>query len=347
SAVRVEKFEIGTILRMQMFKGILVLLFGILLCTEIAQSHEEVKKEEENLSSEEEENPEANSIQGRKKPKSKEEAEAEHKTLYPEEYSDGVQGDMDLTPTELAELKNIAAQDRELNANFGKYRAVALNSAYCAHYCWKYYGTGIVYYYVPDDFRGRTAEEGNGTNTPLQVLRAAMDEIEEAACINFIEYKSGDTPRPYYVLVEYGTGCSAELGLRYKSGQKLSLGQYCTLKIGTAIHEVLHTLGFYHEHTREDRETSIDLHLENVDAAKLNNFEKVSDVYVDRSDDYDCGSVMHYSPISFSKDKLTPVKTITGKTSACEQKMGQRDGLSASDKIKLVQTYGARSCRPR
>ena len=51
-------------------------------------------------------------------------------------------------------------------------------------------------------------------------------------------------------------------------GQTVSLQAWGCMYTGTAIHEIMHALGFYHEHTRTDRDNYIKVHWENIDQCK-------------------------------------------------------------------------------
>ena len=71
------------------------------------------------------------------------------------------------------------------------------------------------------------------------------------------------------------------------------------------VHELLHTLGFVHEHTRPDRDDFILVNMDNIEAGKEKNFEKrpegTRDLFekgsVDsRNTPYDVLSLLHYGP---------------------------------------------------
>ena len=71
------------------------------------------------------------------------------------------------------------------------------------------------------------------------------------------------------------------------------------------VHELLHTLGFVHEHTRPDRDDFISINYENIEPGEEKNFEKrpegTSDFFEKGSVDskntpYDVLSLLHYGP---------------------------------------------------
>ena len=79
----------------------------------------------------------------------------------------------------------------------------------------------------------------------------------------------------------------------------------------TVTHELLHMLGFVHEHMRPDRDDFITIHKENIVAGMEKNFERknysrtdfFSEVDVDQMNTpYDVSSLLHYGPQQFSKN---------------------------------------------
>ena len=45
--------------------------------------------------------------------------------------------------------------------------------------------------------------------------------------------------------------------------QLLKMGSYC-LQLGTALHELMHAVGFYHEQSRNDRDNHVTIYWNNI-----------------------------------------------------------------------------------
>lgn len=80
--------------------------------------------------------------------------------------------------------------------------------------------------------------------------------------------------------------------------QKLSVGvdwqPYCKYK-GVLIHELGHSIGFWHEQTRPDRDSYVKIVWENMINTAYLNFLRYSSTQVDSlSVPYDYASIMHY-----------------------------------------------------
>ncbi|VDM84435.1 unnamed protein product [Strongylus vulgaris] len=106
--------------------------------------------------------------------------------------------------------------------------------------------------------------------------------------------------------------CYSDVG-RAGGRQELSLDDGC-MQYDTAIHELMHSVGFYHEHERWDRDNYIKILWQNIDRANQRP-QLVSDAYdqfgkVDLSESsyygqvYDYYSIMHYDSLAFSKNGL-------------------------------------------
>lgn len=120
------------------------------------------------------------------------------------------------------------------------------------------------------------------------------------------------TNEQYWVEIsEENDGCYSYVGreeLEYQPNV-LNLGNGC-LNTQIVKHELLHTLGFYHEHSRSDRDFFVEIITENIQEGLEANFdiEETSDTL---GLSYDYNSIMHYSKTAFTKNGHPTLRSIT------------------------------------
>ncbi|XP_039874435.1 high choriolytic enzyme 1-like isoform X26 [Simochromis diagramma] len=170
-------------------------------------------------------------------------------------------------------------------------------------------------YIITDELVSREAE-----------IKAAFKMISDVTCIRF---KKRDTESSYLKLVT-GNGCASFVGCQ-GGAQQLFFASECT--VGNLCHELLHALGLYHEHTREDRDKYVIVNWQNIVAGKENNF-KVKHGNTQNLP-YDLTSIMHYGRDFFSTNGNP---TVLPKQSGVE--IGQRKHLSQLDIKRLNKLYG-------
>lgn len=161
-------------------------------------------------------------------------------------------------------------------------------------------------------------------------IAMAMRNYQDNTCIRFI-------PRTFerdYIHIIKGDGCSSSVG-RVGGAQAVSLGPGC-LYVGIVMHEFMHAAGFWHEQSRSDRDNYITINTLNIQTGMEYNFQKYGwNIIQGLGVEYDLGSIMHYGPYAFAKDRSLP--TIIPRTTGSE--IGQRRAFSANDILKLQKLY--------
>ncbi|XP_047494371.1 zinc metalloproteinase nas-4-like isoform X3 [Penaeus chinensis] len=161
-------------------------------------------------------------------------------------------------------------------------------------------------------------------------IAMAIAQYHEKTCLRLVPR----TIERDYIHLLKGDGCSSSVG-RVGGAQKVSLGPGC-LYVGIVMHELMHVAGFWHEQSRADRDNFITINKLNVQHGMWYNFEKYSwDKIQTLGVGYDTGSIMHYGPYAFAKDRSLP--TIIPRQTGVE--IGQRIGFSTKDILKLQKMY--------
>ncbi|XP_063601898.1 protein tolkin-like [Penaeus indicus] len=114
---------------------------------------------------------------------------------------------------------------------------------------------GVIPYVIDSNFTG--ADKG--------LFKQAMRHWENFTCIRFVE-KTEDHPN-YIIFTERECGCCSFVGKRGNGPQALSIGKNCD-KFGIVVHELGHVVGFWHEHTRPDRDNHVVIIRDNIQAGK-------------------------------------------------------------------------------
>uniref|UniRef100_A0A5S6QJ00 Metalloendopeptidase n=1 Tax=Trichuris muris TaxID=70415 RepID=A0A5S6QJ00_TRIMR len=165
-----------------------------------------------------------------------------------------------------------------------------------------------------------------------KVIARAMDEFHRNTCIRFVpreRLKHRD-----YVYIEPEDGCYSMVG-RMGGKQPISLDAGC-MEVGIVVHELMHTIGFFHEQSRTDRDDWIRINWRNILPGASDQFDKYDSRTMDLlGATYDYDSIMHYGPYAFSRNGQRTIDALR----AGGEAMGQRKGFSETDIYKLNKLY--------
>ncbi len=135
-----------------------------------------------------------------------------------------------------------------------------------------------------------------------------------------------------------GRGGYTEIGRQRRGSNILRLTKG-GFNESTVLHELLHTLGFYHEQARPDRDNFISIQWANIPSGNTYDFQMEDDGTTHGS--YDYCSIMQYPPFAFATDpsKPTIVCKTNGSVSACPACTGTQTALTQTDLNGLDELY--------
>ncbi|XP_028564239.2 bone morphogenetic protein 1 isoform X4 [Podarcis muralis] len=182
---------------------------------------------------------------------------------------------------------------------------------------------------------------GNFSGSQRAVFRQAMRHWEKHTCVTFLERNDEDS---YIVFTFRPCGCCSYVGRRGGGPQAISIGKNCD-KFGIVVHELGHVIGFWHEHTRPDRDEHVSIIRENIQPGQEYNFLKMEYEEVESlGETYDFDSIMHYARNTFSKgiflDTIHPKYEVNG----VQPVIGQRTRLSKGDIAQARKLYKCPAC---
>lgn len=199
--------------------------------------------------------------------------------------------------------------------------------------------------YEPDLWPGGVVpfEFGAGVgNTNENLMLAAMAEWESLADVNFVP-RNGEND---YIRILSDSFNASEFAGHAGGRQRVWITSWTVH--GTLVHELGHVLGFYHEQSRGDRNSFVQINFGNVsqtactdangNPTSCNSQFTIRPGSGDEHGPYDFGSVMHYNACAFSvctpctaTNNACATITVLAPNQAQQSLIGQRVGASFWD----------------
>lgn len=161
-------------------------------------------------------------------------------------------------------------------------------------------------------------------------IELAIEHWMERSRITFVERTEENAEQyPHYLRFASSNGCASYVGMQ-GGEQSVMVSDGCTP--GSIIHEIGHALGLFHEHTRSDRDSYVQINWDEIVNGKDINF-KLQNVGTRNYGPYDYGSIMHYGEYFFSNSTTPTIVVPDG------VEIGQRIQLSDIDASSVDQMY--------
>ncbi|KAM9494102.1 hatching enzyme 1.2-like [Clarias gariepinus] len=166
------------------------------------------------------------------------------------------------------------------------------------------------------------------SSSDLTIITSAMATFHSKTCIKFIP-RTNETD---YISIQNLNGCYSSVG-KTGGAQVVSLSRFGCVYYGIVEHELNHALGFYHEHTRSDRDSYVQINWANIQSSMKSNFDLQNTNNLNTA--YDYSSIMHYAKTAFSANGLDTITPIPNKA----VNIGQRQELSTIDILRINKLY--------
>lgn len=167
------------------------------------------------------------------------------------------------------------------------------------------------------------------TQQNMKLLNEAIKEYKMRTCIRF---KERTNEKDYVIFTAKGDGCASYVG-RKGGPQHVNLEKHCGI-VGTYEHEIMHVLGFIHEHSRPDRDNYIAINFKNINKKAINNFYKYNFVN-NHNEEFNYASIMLYRNNAFTKNGKTTINAVGDQ----DLIFGQRHRFSIGDIKQINRLY--------
>jgi hypothetical protein len=192
-----------------------------------------------------------------------------------------------------------------------------------AQYMWPKVGSVYQVPYIIDPSSG----DMTNLNTAISTFNSTFSGI-----IELVPY----TSQANYVDFDFDADNTSGVCEAYEGmvGGEQVVGGSGTCTVATILHEMGHTVGVWHEQSRPDRDTYVDVNYGAVIKASRSNFDQIYDNQQALSP-YDYASVMEYPAFSFSRNGEPCIETIPA-----GMPLSNPNGYSAGDIDGIERLYG-------
>ncbi|VDO79756.1 unnamed protein product, partial [Haemonchus placei] len=172
------------------------------------------------------------------------------------------------------------------------------------------------------------------TEKQRAVIARAIAGYQAKTCIRFVPKTAQDRD---FIVISKLDGCYADFA-RVGGRQQVSLADEC-IDYATIIHELMHVIGFIHEHQREDRDGYVNIFYQNIIPGANSDFDKLTSLDLTYyGEPYDYLSIMHYEKNEGSRNGQN---TIEAKDARYTNLMGKSTDFSESDLKRVNRAYSS------
>ncbi|KRX57911.1 Zinc metalloproteinase nas-15 [Trichinella sp. T9] len=166
----------------------------------------------------------------------------------------------------------------------------------------------------------------------MKMFQEVIDELQKNTCLKFKRLKKRSKNHLFITDLK---GCWSYVGFHpIQGGQSLSLGKRCW-RPDVIRHELMHTLGFYHEHSRYDRDHHVNIFYENIKPDYWPEYAIRLPSEAELLTPYDYNSIMHYESTAWAINDKQP--TMVAKVEGVQ--IGPKKTFSSNDFTKINLLY--------